>query len=58
VGGLIAAGVLILLIIIVAVTIAVKCCKKKEANKMYLEYTRVRADSTPDDEEDVRMLLS
>jgi hypothetical protein len=23
-----------------------------------LEYTRVRADSTPDDEEDVRMLLS
>ena len=58
VGGLIATGVLILLIIIVAVTIAVKCRKKKKANKMYLEYTRVRADSTPDDEEDVRMLLS
>lgn len=57
VGGLISAGVFILLIIIVAVAIVMKCRKKKEANKMYLAYTRVRADSTPDDEEDVRMLL-
>ena len=57
VGGLIAAGVLILLIMIAAFAIVVKCRKKKAANRMYLEYTRVRADSTPGDEEDVRMLL-
>lgn len=57
VGGLISAGVLILLIITAAIIIGVKCRKRKETDRMMLSYTRVAADATPDDDEDIRMLL-
>ena len=56
-GGLIAAGVLIIVIIIGSFIIAMKCKKKKETNRMTLAYRRIAADSTPDDEEDIKMLL-
>lgn len=56
-GGLIAAGVLIVLIIVGSFVIAMKCKKKKETNRMTLAYRRIAADSTPDDDEDIKMLL-